>query len=813
MKHLLSFLPALLLLAVSPLQAQHSCDIDRCLQQGQDATARGGLGCLRMADGKLLFEIPLKYLGRECLISSCIARTTHYQWMEVGSHTQVTHARLTSEGGNIYLKKIDTSVEGNRADTASCRSIGDNHIDSYLAKLPLVDKTSESVTVDVTELFTTDRTFSPLPWYFNKVSATLDRDLCRVMACKVFDDNLSVRTLYTFRYPGKGNIRAGVCSAEVVHSLLLLPDEKMRPRLADARMGLFTERKKRLDFTQSDFYRPIAYAQRWRVEPSDWDAWKRGETVKPVKPIVYYLDNEFPERWKEPLRKGILKWNEAFTKFGLKEVIAVRDYPTPAEDPDFDEDNLKYSCIRYVATDRGAAQGPSWSDPTTGELLCASVYVWATLPEIMNRYCFVQTAHANPAIRSGRLSDEELSIALQSIITHEIGHTLGMAHNMGGSAAYPVDSLLNADFVRRNGLTASVMDYIYYNYIVPPGETDVPLSSTNLGAYDELCLSYIYRPTDPALSVEEDARIAEGWLDAHAGDPRYRYGIQQWGNRYDPTSLTYDISDDPLRAGELSIRNLHYVLEHLGEWLAGGENLMQRREMYLELTQHYTRLLEHVLCNVGGIRLNFVKEGTPGETYRSIPSDLQRRSLQWVADELHRSAWVDDRELTSKFAPAVDASAEIQAKLAAKLVGAAENVVLSAHLSTDTPYTVQAYTDGLYELFFAVPARQKQLTQADKTLQRALLKEVLEAISQETKQHAAPWLDDTAATSFAFQGDSGYLDNIPVGLIGEQKACFLLLVQRIRELAATRMKSATETDRAHWTLLEYATAQPASSQR
>jgi hypothetical protein len=791
-------------LAQQPLLAQHCCNVDIAQQAGTEAVATGELGTLRYSGDKLLYTIPLKYIGRECLLSACISRTTNQRALAVGSRKHVTHARIDYIGGNVYLRKVNTSVAGNQADSASLHSIADSNVDGYLAKLPIVKDAAtpaDAITVDVTELFTTDNVFQRLALYIGRSRATLDSKLSRVMECKVFDDNLSIRALYSYRSSASDSQDGDISSAEIVHSLLLLPEDKMRPRFADSRMGLFTDKRTYIDLSRSDYFRTRTLAQRWRVEPADWDAWRRGELVEPQKHIVYYIDNEFPERWKEPLRKGILKWNEGFARLGLKDVVEVRDYPT--DDPDFDEDNLKYNCIRYIATNRGCAQGPSWSDPTTGELLSASVFVWASLPEIMNRFCFVQTAQANKDIRSGHLSDHDLDIAIQNIITHEIGHTLGMAHNMGASSAYPVDSLLNADFVKQNGITPSVMDYIYYNYIVPPENTDVPVATAQLGSYDKLCLEYIYRPTSPDITAEEDLKIAETWLDAHAGDPRYRYGIQQWGNRYDPSSLIDDISDDALRAGDLAIENLKYVLTHMEEWLPGADNAVLRRDLYNELVKQYTTMLRNSLACVGGIRLNFVKEGTAGQTYCSLPQSRQKQALQWVARELHRSTWVDLRTLTSKFGPAADASAGVQTTIAKEIIEAADNIVLSAHLAADEPYTLQSYTDDLYDLFFATPAKAGELTQTDKTLQRALIHAMLDVVGGKAKAEVA--MLEEAPTSFALSSDGGYLRHVYMGHIDEQKAYFLLLADKIHTLAA-KMKKQSHTDTAHWLLLEKVTA-------
>lgn len=787
-------------LSAIPALGGHKVDLDQALATNTNVVAQGQLGEISFKDGKLLFTVPFKFIDREFLLSSCISRTTHYKWMAVGSRTRVIHAKIEQEGDRFYLKKLNTSMIGNAADSASIRTIKDSRLDTYLLQLPVVAKGGSSVTLDVTELFSTDRVLSPFSWYFNKANTTFDKDMSRIMGYKVFDDNLSVRSLFTYRYSSNGDSPAGVCSAEMVSSILLLPETKMRPRIADSRVGLFTESKESIDLAQSDFYQSLRYAQRWRIEPADWEAWKRGEKVKPTKPIVYYIDNEFPENWKEPLRKGILLWNEAFELFGLKDVVEVRNYPL--DDPDFDEDNLKYSCIRYIATDRGAAQGPSWSDPTTGELLSASVYVWASLPEVMNSFCFSQTAQVNKSIRSGKMTDEELSVAIQCIISHEIGHTLGLAHNMGASAAYPVDSLLNADFVKRNGITASVMDYIYYNYIVPSTATDIPTCVAKLGPYDKLALEFIYRPTEPSLSPKQDLAIAETWLDKHAGDMRYRYGIQQWGNHYDPTSLTDDISDDALRAGDLSIENLKYVVNHLQEWLDGGEKAGQRREMYKAVLKHYKTLLKNALYNVGGIQLSFAKEGTGGKTFKSLPYDRQKQAMEWVARQLHQSSWIDKRELTANFEPSVDVSAEVLAELSEVFSEVSENVVLSSHLATEKPYTLQDFSDDIYNLYFDLSTAKSGISLTDKVLQRSIVKALLDVLGNDSQTDAYVF-DDAAPTSFALDGGDGYIRNISVSTISEQKSYILTLLRRIDELAKTNMKKAPKEDQPHWSLMEY----------
>ena len=721
----------------------------------------------RIEGEKVLLDIPEASFHREYLLSCCVSKTDHYKWLEVGTRPSTLHIRFEKAAETVYLRRINTPVVGNPSDSLSVQSIRDNYMDGYVAALPVVEAGKNGVvTVDATCLFLSDKVLSPFSWFFKKAKVTLNKELSHLINCKSFDDNMSVSTVLSFTHDQPERRRPATCSAEVVSSLLLLPEEKMRPRLGDPRIGLFSTEKKKVDFDQSDYIEDIEYVERWRVEPSDYEAWARGETVSPKRQIVYYIDNAFPESWKEPLRQGILDWNDAFSRIGLKDVITVRDYPT--DDPAFDEDNLKYSCIRYIPTDRGGAQGPSWTDPTTGEVLSASVYVWGSMPEIMSRYCYVQTAHANPAIRQGKFPEEQWAATIRSTIAHEIGHTLGLAHNMGGSAVYPTDSLLNADFVRRHGLTASTMDYIYYNYIVPVGNTEIPLISRILGDYDRMLIDYIYHPTAPGLSIKEDYAEVQSRLDKSLENPYCHYGRQQWGNKYDPSALIYDLGDDPQKTGDLSVDNLKYVLAHLEEWLPGGDNTTLRSKLYESLVEHYETLIRSVIHQVGGIRVNLT-DHQRNRRSEALPKELQHEAMVWIANKLRTSDWLNDRQLLASLPLSESVSAEMLNTLSSELIRMSTNVVLSSSIS-DTPYTLSDYANDLYTLFFQV----ESLSPADKILQRSLLKAIHEA------SNAKPDVD--------------------VSLISEESGIWQLLQKRVHDLSVQKLQTKSK-DQPHWIII------------
>lgn len=715
---------------VCSTQAQHVSQVAEAFATGQKVNAKSSFATFSSAGSSLLLTLPKEYLNRDMMMSACVKSTTHYKYAEVGTRPRVRITYFVQEGDKVYLKQRASNIVGNDSDDNEKQSLADNNKDYFLASLPLYDNGSKTVTFDVTKLFLTDEVFSPFSPWFRKATVRYNKSFSRIETVKAFDDNFSVSTLMSFDVTPKGkeSLDNSLCSAQLVISALLLPKDKMKPRLSDRRIGLFDKTLDQYDLNKSDLYGKVSYVERWNIQPKDWKAWKSGKIVEPTKHIVYYLDDQFPESWKEPLRKGILEWNEVFRSIGLKDVIVVKDYPK--NDDEFDEDNLKYNCIRYIPTDRGGAQGPSWSDPRTGELYCADVYVWGSLADFALRTGYVQTAQACEEIRGGKMPEKMFADHLQCVINHEIGHTLGLAHNMAGSQAYTIEQLLDPEFVKKNGLSASTMDYIYFNYIVPPGRKDIPLSYTNLGPYDKNLLKYIYYPTDPSLTAEEDWKIVAKFIDEHEGDPKYRYGEQQWGTYYDPTVVNYDLSCEPLKAGSMGISNLKYVLCHMSQWLKGKEKTQLKEEIYKALVEQYKTLVKNNLYYVGGVKLNHVLNGSTNKSYEVLDYNLQKSAFNWVAKELLNCQWLNEKSVTQDFDATQEASTGVADFFADEIVKLYKKVEFANSLNTDKPYTMGDFTDNIFRVYFEQPATKS----SDKTvarLQLSLAKKIAEAADNE----------------------------------------------------------------------------------
>ena len=375
-------------------------------------------------------------------------------------------------------------------------------------------------------------------------------------------------------------------------------------------------------------------------------AYKRGELVEPIKPIVYYLDPATPMKLRKHMKKGVENWQKAFEVAGFKNAIICKDPPSKEEDPDFSPEDIRYSVIRYVASTTRNAMGPSVSDPRSGEIIESDI-IWYHnhLRSYRNRF-LIETAASNPKARTLETSEEDIGEMMEMVISHEVGHALGFPHNMGASSSYEVENYRKADFTQKEGISASIMDYARFNYIAQPEDKGVRYIR-QMGPYDNYAVNWGYRLLPDAKTPEDEVPTLNKWVEAKAGDARFRFGNQ--GTSFDPSSQTEDIGNDPVRSSTYAVKNLKYVAKNLASWTSNKTNDYEDLiELNDELLSAWSRYVGHVTTTVGGVYEQYAKPNQQIESYVVVPKATQQTAVKWLlANAFSNVDWLINREVVT----------------------------------------------------------------------------------------------------------------------------------------------------------------------
>ena len=706
--------------------------------------------------GKLYMELSDRAIGKRMLMASTVTAVSDPEVLPVGyKPTKPLYVRFERPDSLVInLCEITLLPDYDKTDSALSAAVRRTTLDTVLETFPLYCESpdGDAAVFDVTSFFGGgNEKLGPVKsgtsnYISTKFSLKKASDL--VTGVKVFEDNAAVTSSHTYTI---NSDVLGLVSLKkdepftvtTTRTILMLPDDIMASRKADSRIGIFlTDRRLLRDGEEIDKYSVI---NRWRIEPSDTAAYLGGECVEPEEHIVFYIDDAFPSKWKDAAVRGVLRWNSAFEDIGFKDVIQVRDFPD--DDPEFDPDNLKYSCIRYVPSTVANAMGPSWVDPVSGEIINASVIVYNDVVSLAGGWRFCQTAQLDPRARLAQMPQDLLEETIEYVLAHEVGHCLGFMHNMAASAAWPTDSLRSPSFTRANGTTASIMDYARFNYVAQPEDIGVSLDPPYLGPYDRFLVKYAYS------FIPEDAdSVVERWVDEKAGDPVYRYGRQQVKARYDPSAIEEDLGNDPVRSSEYGISNLKYIIAHNGEWAddATDPDGKLRRERYKLIVKQMGRYLSAVSANVGGVYLNQVKSGVSSlEPAVAVPAGVQKESLEWVLDNLLDMDWLSAEAASCPRILAVDEADILVFNTASDLFSTWENVIISSYLAGDKPFTLADWLQTIDSVIW-----KGDLTRARMTIQKMYVNSLVSAASRKTSISKLSLLSDDLSSGSLPADDS-----------------------------------------------------------
>ena len=483
----------------------------------KEAVTDSGLIITHKIDGDYFFEIPKDLLEKEMLIVSRISgfvKNLNFGGAGVKSRPQQV-IRWQQKDKKLLLRSVSYNSVADFEEPIY-KSVQNNNFEPVIEVFDIkaYSKKKDHIVIQVNSLFETDvQMIGPMSSNQRKNFGirSLQKNKSYINGMKSFPQNVEIRHVLT--YSGSklpDNQVTGTLSMEMNQSIIMLPEDPWMKRKYDDRVGYFSIQQTDYssDAQRADKQRFIT---RWRLEPKDWDAYNRGILVEPVKPIVYYIDPSTPEKWRPWIKAGVNDWQKAFEKAGFKNAIYAKDPPTTEEDPDWSPEDVRYSVIRYVSTDIQNAQGPHVHDPRTGEILESDIIWYHNVMNLLRNWYFIQTAAINEEARSVNFKEEIMGRCIQFVAAHEVGHTLGLPHNMGSSVAYPVDSLRSESFTQRMGTAPSIMDYARFNYVAQPTDGDVGLMP-DVGPYDDWSIIFGYKLNQGIEDIDEDAKIVDKWI-------------------------------------------------------------------------------------------------------------------------------------------------------------------------------------------------------------------------------------------------------------------------------------------------------------
>ena len=698
----------------------------------KDAVSKKGLFTtfLSKKENNLYFEIPDSAFSHTYLLANRIAETSNSQDYVAGQMaTTPLMIRFSKDDQKVYMHLVQSSNIVDRNDPI-LPAFDKNFADPVLKGFKIVARNMDNVVIDVTSFFGGNekcispiKQESPLAKLFgggNSLKGTFASDASNILSVKTFPNNIEIKSLLSFTTTPLNQ----PYSVTVHRSLFVLPDTLMPMRLQDNRVGYFSSDKS-LYTSSKDKIVPQTFIHRWRLEPQkeDLEKYFKGELVEPMKPIVFYVDTAFPEKWRTVVKQGIEDWNMAFQTAGFKNVVKALDYPS--NDPNFDPDDMRYSCVKYAATSIANAMGPSYIDPRTGEILTADVIWYHNVISLLHNWRFVQTAAVDSRVRKAVFDDEVMQEAIRYAAAHEIGHTLGLMHNMGASYSFPVDSLRSPEFTQRYGTTPSIMDYARNNYIAQPGDLEkgVKLTPPILGVYDIHAINWGYRLIQGADTPEKEKKTLDAWIEEKKADPMYEFGAQQVFGVVDPTDQSEDLGNDHLKAGDMAIHNLKIIMKNLETWTFDeGARYDDVENMYIEVVRQYTRHLRHVMPYIGGIRFQEVRQGEDASAKNYIDKAMQKKAMLWLLNQARTyNDWLTPKELIVK----LDVNMNVNDKLQSSVVGALLNSAAlyrineGGQMNPKINYTLNAYLDDAFSEMFKPTYQGVKLSQADMNIQSA----------------------------------------------------------------------------------------------
>lgn len=712
------------------------------------AITQKGLFTVHKVDEKYYFEIADSTLGREILAVTRFSKVAGGGGAYGGEEVNKQSLKFEKGPGNTLFIRVVALISTADSTNAISKAVKNSYLDPIAAAFTIAayGKDSASYVIEVTDFFKGDNQIVSLdPGDKRRFSlGMLASDRSYVQSIHTYPINTEIRTVKTYSsggssgpsigggMPGGATLpaasAAGSVTLELNTSMILLPKVPMHRRLFDTRVGYFADRFVLFSDAQQKVENQT-FAVRWKLEPKpeDLDKYKHGELVEPAKQIVYYIDPATPKQWVKPLIDGINDWQKAFEKAGFKNAIVGKEWPN---DSTMSLEDARFSVIRYFASDIENAYGPQVHDPRSGEILESHIGWYHNVMKLVHDWYLIQTAAVDPKARKMKFDDELMGQLIRFVSSHEVGHTLGLRHNMGSSSKTPVENLRNKAWVEANGHTVSIMDYARFNYVAQP-EDNISESGLfpRIGDYDNWAIEWGYTYLGEP-DVEKDKKINNKWIiERLKANPRLWFGGEGRGN--DPRAQMEDLGDNNVKASEYGIKNLKRILVALPEWSKEeADHFENLTDLYTQLLSQYNRYMGHVTRNVGGINETFKSVEEPGDVYEATPKAIQKEAVSFLHKQLFETPnWLLDKSILNKIAnpAAMERVQDIQTATINSLLDGQRlfRLVASANRFGTGTYTIDEFFTDMRKGVWSELTTKKTIDPYRRNLQKAYAEKLI----------------------------------------------------------------------------------------
>lgn len=666
----------------------------------EGGSVREGLFTVRHIKNDWYLEIPDSLLGRMMLAVTRFASVPQEFKMVTGEEVNRSAVYFEQYGDKTIFLREYVQSQYAKPENRIAISLKQSTTDPIVWKFDVIGRNPEThaqlINITkwlmgenkVTNFSSSDRTILGI--------GSVQSDRTFIDTIKTYPINVEIASLRTYGM-SSGRVPAaktGAATLSLNTSLVLLPREPMQPRYADERVGYFNS--KITEFSDDETSNHEAIIMRYRLEPKDPAAYKAGKLVEPKKQIVFYIDPATPKKWAKYLKLGIEDWQKAFEEAGFKNAIVAKDWPE--NDSTMSIDDARFSVLRYLPSETENAYGPRIVDPRSGEIIEAHICWYHNVMNLVKKWYMVQCGPLDKRAQKMDFSDELMGQLIRFVSSHEVGHSLGLRHNMIASQATPVEKLRDKAWVEKYGHTASIMDYARFNYVAQPEDK---ISEKGLfpriNDYDKWAIKwgYQYRPEfkDPAKEKKvlrtETTKVLTG--------NRRLWWCGDEGKGKDPRSQSEDLGDNQMRANDYGLKNLQRVMAHIEEWTAQPDGQYDDLNfIHRAVRSQYQRYVNHVQKYLFSKYVN----NAPGEKpYDIVPRDLQREAVDWLSrNVMEAPMWLYPKSVVSKLG--VDYADEIrnrQQTLIAMLLSpnAISNLMGDQFLS-DKAYPVEEYFDDIF---------------------------------------------------------------------------------------------------------------------